>query len=283
VRVAEDSERKVHRLFHGSTMHGQQSLDPALSREPSTYFTRSGPIGQVFAALGPRLDRPGAQVAIVGLGAGTLASYARPGQRWTFYEIDPAVVRIARDPRSFTYLRDCAAASLEIVLGDARLRLRAAPDRAYRLIVLDAFSSDAVPVHLVSREAIQLYRAKLAAGGVLVFNLSNRYLDLEPVMGRQAEDAGLVCRIRSDTMLSPQERAAGKQPSIWAAMAASADDLEGLASDPRWRLPVPRPNSRAWTDDYSDLARYLRWMPGRPGPREPAPGPPALTEGGLPR
>ncbi|HZW33223.1 MAG TPA: fused MFS/spermidine synthase, partial [Isosphaeraceae bacterium] len=283
VRVTEDSERKVHRLFHGSTLHGQQSLDPALSREPSTYFTRSGPIGQVFAALGPRLDRAGAQVAIVGLGAGTLATYARPGQRWTFYEIDPAVVRIARDPRFFTYLRDCAAASLEIVLGDARLRLRAAPDRAYRLIVLDAFSSDAVPVHLVSREAIRLYRGKLAAGGVLVFNLSNRYLDLEPVMGRQAQDAGLVCRIQLDTTLSPEERHAGKQPSIWAVMAASADDLEGLASDPRWRLPVLRPNSRAWTDDYSDLARYLRGMPRRLVQRESTAGPSAVTEGGLPR
>ncbi len=161
VRVTHDAERNVHRLFHGSTLHGQQSLDPALRREPSTYFTRSGPIGQVFAAIKPRLEPPGARVAIVGLGAGTLASYARSGQRWTFYEIDDAVVRIARDPRYFTYLHDCEADAIEIVLGDARLRLHDAPDQAYRLIVLDAFSSDAVPVHLISREAIQLYRAKL--------------------------------------------------------------------------------------------------------------------------
>jgi hypothetical protein len=283
VRVTEDPERTIHRLFHGSTLHGQQSLDPTLCREPSTYFTRSGPIGQVFAALGPRLDRPGAQVAIVGLGAGTLASYARPGQRWTFYEIDPAVERIARDPRFFTYLRDCPAASLEIVRGDARIRLRKAPDRAYRLIVLDAFSSDAMPVHLVSREAIRLYRDKLAEGGVLAFNLSNRYLDLDPVMGRQAQDAGLVCRIRSDTVLNPEERQAGKQPSIWAVMAATEVDLEGLASDPRWRRPTLRLNSRAWTDDYSDLARYLRWMPGRPGLAASGAGSPVVIEGGLPR
>ena len=164
VRVTHDAERNVHRLFHGSTLHGQQSLDPALRREPSTYFTRSGPIGQVFEAIGPRLDQPGAQVAIVGLGAGTLASYARPGQNWTFYEIDPVVERIARDPRFFTYLRDCQAEVVDIVLGDARFRAARAPDHAYRLIVLDAFSSDAVPVHLLSREAIRLYRAKLADG-----------------------------------------------------------------------------------------------------------------------
>jgi hypothetical protein len=283
VRVTEDRERTVHRLFHGSTLHGQQSLELVLRREPSTYFTRSGPIGQVFAALGPRLDRPGGQVAVVGLGAGTLASYAHPSQRWTFYEIDPAVERIARDPRCFTYLADCPAVSLAIVLGDARLKLREAPDRAYRLIVLDAFSSDSMPVHLVSREAIRLYRAKLAEGGVLAFNLSNRYLDLGPVLGRQAEDAGLVCRIRADVGLTPEERQAGKQPSIWAVMAGTEDDLAGLASDPRWRRPALAPNSRAWTDDYSDLARYLRWMPRRPGLRESGGGPPTVTEGDGPR
>ncbi len=148
------------------------------------------------------------------------------------------------------------------MLGDARLRLREAPDHAYRLIVLDAFSSDSLPVHLVTREAIRLYRSKLAEGGVLAFNLSNRYLDLDPLMGRQAEDAGLVCRIGYDTAVSAEERQAGKQPSIWAVMAATRATSGSLASDdPRGRRPRSRPGSRAWTDDYSDLARYLRWMP----------------------
>ncbi len=265
VRVTEDREQGVHRLFHGNTLHGQQGLAPSTSREPSTYYTRSGPIGRLFAALGPRLDRTGTRVAVVGLGAGTLAAYALPAQDWSFYEIDPAMERIARDPRFFTYLRDCEARSLEVVLGDARLRLRDAPDHAYQLIILDAFSSDSLPVHLVTREAIELYRAKLAEGGVLVFNLSNRYMDLDPVMGRQAEDAGLACRIGYDTSLSAEERRAGKQPSIWAVMAATDGDLGAIATDSRWRLPARRPHARAWTDDYSDLARYLRWMPPRLG------------------
>ncbi len=269
LRVTYDSEPNVHRLFHGTTLHGQQSLDPSSSRQPSTYFTRSGPIGQVFAALGPWLNQPGSRVGVVGLGAGTLACYARPGQTWTFYEIDPAVSRIARDPRYFTYLRDCEATASEIIVGDARLRLREAPDHAYRLIVLDAFSSDSLPVHLVSREAIQLYRSKLAEGGLLAFNLSNRYLDLDPVMGRQAADAGLVCRIGYDTAVSAEEKRTGKQPSIWAVMAEAEQDLGSLISDSRWRRPRLRPGASAWTDDYSDLVSCLHWLPRRLGKREP--------------
>jgi len=268
VRITHDTERNVHRLFHGSTLHGQQSLDSALRHEPSTYFTHSGPIGQVFNAIKLRLEQPGTGVAIVGLGTGTLASYARPGQRWTFYEIDDAVVRIARDPRFFTYLQDSQADATEIVLGDARLRLRDAPDHAYQLIVLDAFSSDVVPVHLLSREAIRLYRAKLTSGGMLAFHLSNRYLDLETIMARQSEDAGLVYRVRYDLNLSDEEKRSGKQASIWAVMTATERDLGALADDPRWQPPNPRPGSAVWTDDYSDLASYLLLTPGRLWRRE---------------
>ena len=150
-----------------------------------------------------------------------------------------------------------------IVLGDARLRLRDAPDHAYQLIVLDAFSSDAVPVHLLSREAIRLYRAKLADGGMLAFNLSNRYLDLDPMMGRQAEDAGLVCRVCYDLNLSDEEKRAGKQPSIWAVMAATeARPGQPWRPTPAGSSPTSRPGSAVWTDDYSDLASYLLLTPG---------------------
>ncbi len=263
VRVTYDAKRQVHRLIHGSTLHGQQSLESAFRREPSTYYTRSGPIGQIFEVMQPELTQNGARVAIVGLGAGTLASYARFIQEWTFYEIDPDVARIARDPRLFRYLQDCLAASVDIVVGDARLRLRDAPDHSYRLIVLDAFSSDAVPVHLLSREAIRLYRDKLAEGGLLAINLTNRYLDLEPVIGGQAADSGLFCRIRYDFSINDQDPRLGKQPSIWAVMAATESGLGSLAADPRWRRAVPRAGSAAWTDDYSDVASYLVFAPGR--------------------
>ena len=278
VRVTLDPELNVRRLFHGTTLHGQQSVEKALAREPSTYFTRSGPIGQVFEWLGPHLDQPGSQVAILGLGAGTLASYARPGEKWTFYEIDPVIIRIAGNPRYFTYLRDCRAESIDVILGDARLRLREAPDRTFGLIVLDAFSSDSLPVHLLSREAISLYRSKLAKNGVLAFNLSNRYLDLAPMLGRQAVDAGLACRVGYDLVVSPDERRAGKQRSIWAVMAESEPHLEKLTLKRGWRAPTLRPGAAVWTDDYSDLASCIRWMPLRTGRRTVKP--PSPTEPG---
>jgi hypothetical protein len=261
VRVTHEPEGNVHRLFHGTTLHGQQSLDPGLEHEPSTYFTRTGPIGRVFEWIGPRLERTGSRVAILGLGTGTLATYAGPHQRWTFYEIDPIIARIAEDPRFFTYLRDCQAEAVEIVLGDARMRVREAPEKAFGLIVVDVFGSDSLPVHLVSREAIGLYRSKLAAGGVLAFNLTNRYLDLEPVLGRQAVDAGLACRIAYDVVVTAEEKRSGKQPSIWAVMAVAESDLSILADDPRWRMPRLRVGSAVWTDDFSDLTRYIRWLP----------------------
>jgi hypothetical protein len=260
LKVLRDSQDNVHRLLHGSTLHGQQSLDPERSREPSSYYTRTGPIGQVFAAIGSGLQScPGVRVAIVGLGAGTLATYARPGQYWTFYELDPAVIRIAQDLRLFSYLSDCRAREvpLEIIPGDARLRLEEASDQRYRLIVLDVFSSDAIPVHLLTVEAFQLYRSKLAEGGLLACHLSNRYVDLDPVMGMQATAADMTCRVQYDLDLTAKEERAGKQPSIWAVLARCDADLGELTFDRRWRLPRQRPGARPWTDDFSNLASYL--------------------------
>ncbi|MDG3004983.1 fused MFS/spermidine synthase [Paludisphaera mucosa] len=275
LRVLYDAKADVRRLMHGSTLHGQQSLAPGLREEPSTYFTRSGPIGEMFAAAGSTLDRPGTRVAVVGLGTGTLACYARPGQAWTFYEIDDAVARVAEDPACFTYLADARrrGASVAVVEGDARLRLADAPDAGFALIVLDAFSSDAVPVHLLSREAVALYRRKLAPGGVLAFNLSTNFLDLDLLMARQALDAGLACRVRHDREVPAAAVEAGKRPSIWALMAES-EALPPLPPD--WSAPRARPGSSPWTDDYSDLASYLilgRRRSGSFGSVGPAPEP----------
>jgi hypothetical protein len=259
----------VHWLNHGSTLHGKQFTEPSKVCEPVSYYHREGPLGSVFNGLRARLTtadvkvggelnpRPLRSVAVVGLGAGTTAAYSRAGERWTFYEIDPMVVDIARDPRLFTYLSACAGATPNVVLGDARLRLREAPDGEYDLIVLDAFSSDAVPAHLMTREALALYISKLAPGGVVAFHVSNRGLQLERVAGGIAQDAGLVSRIFDD---SRQDGPFGLDPSTWVAVARNVEDLGPLASDPNWSAFDPSAyDLEVWRDDFSDILSVLRW------------------------
>ena len=254
-RVVSDTTNNMRLLFHGRTLHGAQSLDPARAREPLTYYTRSGPAGQLFESRpkgGPR------QVALVGLGAGALAAYSQPGQHWTFFEIDLVVVRLARDAGYFTYLRD-ARGRVDVVVGDARLSLAKDTDRTFDIIVLDAFSSDAVPVHLLTREALQLYLSRLSPHGVIAFHASSRFLVLRRELVALAADAGLthirLLDIRKD------ERAAtwtGWTPSDWVLMARERDDFGPLASDDRWGT-IPDPPARVWTDDYSNLMALFRW------------------------
>jgi SAM-dependent methyltransferase len=254
-RVMTDADGRFHVLYHGRILHGIQSLDPARRDEPLTYYARSGPVGDVLAAYG---RSPAARIGVVGLGAGTLASYARPGQQWSFFEIDPTVLKLARDDRFFTFLRD-AAVPVRVVLGDARLSLAGEPDAGYDLLILDAYNSDAIPVHLVTREALALYLRKLASGGRLAFHISNTHVDLEPVLAALARDAGLVVLVRADTDVPEDEFALGKAPSVWLVMARRAGDLAVLAADPHW-LPGSRSERAAiWTDDYSSLLSILRW------------------------
>jgi len=255
-RVTEDTAGHYRILTHGSTIHGAQSLDPARRREPLTYYHRSGPLGQIFAVFsGPRAKQ---EVALVGLGTGTIACYAQAGQHFTFYEIDPAMERMARDPRYFTYLSDCPA-QVKVILGDARLSLRDAPESFYDMIILDAFSSDAIPIHLVTREAIRLYLDKLKPGGILVFHTSNRFLDLNPVLGNLAQDAGFISLSGSDLMLSDEDNKKQKSPSTWVVMARTLADLKGLAQNQRWHIVPVRPEDALWTDDFSNILSVFTW------------------------
>jgi SAM-dependent methyltransferase len=241
-------------------MHGQQATDPARRGEPLAYFTREGPAGDVFAFDGAAAPR---RVAVVGLGIGALAAYAGTGDDWTFLELDPDVVRVARDSGFFSHLADCRAERLRIVVGDGRIGLRAAPAGAFDRIILDAFGSDAVPIHLMTREAVAEYVARLAPGGVIAMNLSNRYLDLAPVVGALAREAGLSCRVRYDVNVTPAEKKAGREPSIWAVLARSESDLGGRLTGERWTRPVAA--GRAWTDDRADVLSALRLGGGRTG------------------
>jgi len=259
-RVTEDVNGKYRYLFHGGTVHGIQSLDPSRSREPLAYYTKSGPAGEIFRAEQARI--PHGDVAVVGLGAGALACELGPQQSLTYYEIDPTVVRLATNPEYFTFLSQCAPQTT-IVLGDARLKLRDAPDGHYSLIVLDAFSGDTIPMHLVTREALALYLRKLAPGGVLAFHISNLYLQLSPTLAALADDARLIDITEDDTDLSQSAIDAGKFPSKWVVMARNDNDVADLSRDvsssARWVRVQAQPNAKVWTDDYSNLLSIIKW------------------------
>jgi hypothetical protein len=191
-RVYYNAERDMNIFLHGSTVHGLQFASQGKAQQPAMYYHVDGPFGQLFRALSPVLTNQ--PVAIIGLGTGGLACYGSQGSSWTHYEIDPVVENIARDTRFFTYLRDCPPTT-RVVSGDARIALQDAPDHHYVLMIVDAFTLDAIPTHLLTREALSLYSRKLAPGGVLAIHISNRYLDLAPVIGNLARDAGLVGRV----------------------------------------------------------------------------------------
>jgi spermidine synthase len=252
-RIAYSATEQAYALFHGRVIHGVQYADPALRQQPAFYYHRSGPLGAIISAAeaGPAFGQ--AQVGVVGLGAGSAACYRQPGQRWTFYEIDPEVVAIARDARYFTYLSDCAP-DAQIEVGDARLELAHVTDGRYQLLVLDAYSSDSIPVHLLTREAFDVYLAALAPDGLIGIHITNRYLDLEPVVAALARDRGLTVRVRSDSVAS----AAGAAPSTWAVLARSPEALGRLARDPAWREPRSRSDISAWTDDFASVIPILR-------------------------
>lgn len=252
IKVSNDSEHEYRWLVHGTTQHGKQSLDPSCALEPLTYYHRQGPIGQVFGAFSGA--RRKTDVALVGLGAGTLASYGRRGQHLTFYEIDPAIKRIATDPSMFTYMQGCKA-DWKVIIGDARLKLEEAGDGKYGLIVIDAFSSDAIPVHLLTREALKLYVSKLDATGVLAIHISNKYLDLEPVIERLSRDAGLAALSQNDN----NESTKGKYRSHWVIMARKEADFSSLRNDARWVKLRSGEQSAVWTDDFSNVLSVFRW------------------------
>jgi hypothetical protein len=259
-RVTLSPAGNAHQILHGNTIHGIQSILPGKTREPQSYYHRTGPIGQLFQVLNSPLHplhRP-RRVAVVGLGAGGMACYARRQDNWTFYEIDPVVVHIAEDPKFFTYLRDCPAPRQNI-LGDGRLMLAKAPDAAYDVLMLDAYSSDSLPVHLLTREAMALYVRKLAPGGILIFNVSNRSLDLESTLGNLAHDAGLFGLAQVDEFITKEQQNEGKTASHFAVLARNRDTLGALATSQRWQPIKTNSAEPVWNDNYSSVLSVFRW------------------------
>jgi spermidine synthase len=254
LRVALERE-SYHVLLHGTTSHGQQKWARPENRTPLGYYHHNSPVGQIVRLASQYL--PALRVGVVGLGTGTLAAYARPTDAYTFYEIDPSVEWVARDPRLFSYLKD-SAGTIRVKLGDARLSL-ARESALFDVLVLDAFSSDAIPVHLLTREAFELYKQRLAPHGVIAVHISNRYLDLRPSLMRVAVDSGLDA-VTQDQAVTAEQVTKGLSTSRWVAMARkedSASELWRAVQQGKWfryRGPLP---VRAWTDDYSNLVEGL--------------------------
>jgi hypothetical protein len=252
-RVTFDPAGGARSLSHGTTLHGRQGIEAARRHEPLTYYHRTGPFGRLLEAV-PRLREPG-EVAAIGLGVGTLAAYVRPEQHWTFYEIDPAVERIARDDRYFTFLNDCGS-QCHVALGDARLSLAARTGAQYQLIALDAFSSDAIPMHLLTQEAMDVYLSRLAPHGVLAVHVSNRHLRLDGLVGRLAAARGLVALEMRD-LLRSDDWPKDKTPSHWLVLARAREDLGTLTRDAAWTAPPAGPGEPLWTDDFSNILDVL--------------------------
>lgn len=242
-------------LDHGTTVHGIQLIgSPERERTPTTYYARGSGVGQAME-LAPALYGPRARVGVVGLGTGTLACYARPGQRWRFYEIDPAMVGIARDSGPFTFLRRCLPHAA-IRLGDARLSLGREAPGDLDLLALDAFSSDAIPVHLLTAEAFRTYGRVLSPRGLLLVHISNRYLDLEPVVAAAARGGGWSASLFD---FDPVTRARAASGSSWIALSRDGVVVAVLArGEPGWRPLRARRGFRAWTDDYSSILPLLK-------------------------
>lgn len=254
-RVADSADKPIRTYMHGTTIHGAQALTEEDRLTPLTYYAPHGPAGDAFSLL----SAPGPQkIAVLGLGTGSVACYSRAGRSFDFYEIDPAVIRIAENSDLFTFLSACGS-PYRAILGDGRLKIAEAPDRSYDMIFIDTFSSDSIPAHIVTREAFALYFTKLKEGGILLMNISNRHLDLSPLLARAAQEFGAESRF----VFSPGQSVSGAAPEIksldarYALITANPAIIARLRRDyPRWQ-PFSGKPARLWTDDYANILSLL--------------------------
>jgi hypothetical protein len=233
-------------LTDGTTVHGEQFPKGKYERMPTTYFTANSGIGRTLRAIGLK----NAHVGIIGLGAGTIAAYGKPGDVYRFYEINPSVIQIAK--RDFTFLSK-SAATIEIVPGDARLNLARESSQQFVVLIIDAFSGDSIPVHLITNEAISIYLKHLMPEGVLAFHVTNKSLNLAPVLQRLANEHGLKTACIVENSVENK-----LYPSEWVLLTRSAGFLD-VDNISRVSIPIrSRPELRLWTDDYSNLIQVLK-------------------------
>lgn len=252
----------LHQLVHGNTLHGAQSFAGGMRREPLAYYHRLGPMGDIFAL--PVAKKPQLRVAVLGLGPGNAAAWGKSGDRFTFFEIDPEIVLVATGISAFTYLAE-SAASCSVIIGDARLKMAQQPDNSFDMIIMAAFSSDSIPAHLVTMEAMRIYLQKLAPDGVIVANVSNRYLDLVSLLGVTAEACGLQSVGVSDHEFNSDARENFmRMPSLYVLMSRDAAQLPTSAAPFKhhWKKIAPGAGIRPWSDSFSSLMPLLRLEQG---------------------
>jgi hypothetical protein len=240
---------QYHELFHGTTKHGAQRLAADTSKIPLTYYSRPGPMGQLFKEF-DGVDENWT-IGVVGLGAGALACYAKPQQSWTLYEIDPLVVTIASDPKYFTYLSQCAPKAT-MSIGDARLSLDKEPDQKFDLLMMDAFSSDSVPTHLLTQEALELYFKKLKPNGILAFHITNRHLLIKKVISIHAEHMHLAALLQEFKPIKDQPLVVATD---WVVLAKRPETLQALnaSSLGNWQKMPLYFDMKPWTDDFTNI------------------------------
>jgi spermidine synthase len=236
-KVTFDPSDNTRTLLHGDTIHGRESLNPDFAGTPRLYYYEDGPFGDVMNLLDQRLQ---SRVAVVGLGTGTIAAYANATRHVTFFDIDPQILDIAHN--DFSFIRRCGA-NCDIVVGDGRLSIQSAPDAQFDLIVLDAFNSDSIPAHLISREAVRMYMSKLRPDGVLLFHVSNRYLDVQALAAVVAHDEDLPAFERDEYVAAVRNR----------------EGLDSIRNREQWTSVENTSGIQPWTDDYSNMLSVIRW------------------------
>jgi len=239
----------VRSLVHGMILHGEQRLDPARKMDPTSYY---GPASGIGLAINN--SQEGARhVGVIGLGTGTLATYGRPGDRYRMYEINPQVVDIAW--YWFSFLQD-SKAKIDVVLGDARLQLEREAPQGFDVLAIDAFSSDSIPTHLITKEAMEVYLRHMKPDGVIAFHITNRFLDLPPVVRRIADELGLKSAIVSDEPSDRQDRFLSS--SDWVLVSRSDAMLQKAAIKAVAQPVDSKPQWRLWTDNFNNLFQILK-------------------------
>jgi hypothetical protein len=254
--VSDDSTARVRLLTHGSTLHGVELLSPGMERVPTTYYTESSGAGLLLSES-TELFGVNASIGVVGLGAGTLACYAQPGQTWRYFEIDPLVAHIARESGQFHFLSDCTP-DAPITIGDARLELETVSDNSYDLLAVDAFSSDAIPMHLMTVEAFDVYDRVVRPDGVVLVHITNRFINLEPVLAGLVRDEGWSATVREDHPGTARVERQVASTSYWVALSRSPEVIEKVRVTGDWRDLAMSPAPRTWTDDFASVLPLIR-------------------------